>query len=101
MARAMRKMQVPAYVPLEDGVQSLEKRGVLWLLTKTIDMDIDEDEESDMWSMPDISLLPISMSIFAVVKQNVNGRKVRTIGSCVCVRKRRGETEKTEIVGMT
>lgn len=60
-ASAMRKIQVPAYVPREDGVQELEKRGVLWLLLKTIAMDIDEDE--CMSDMP----LPMSMSMSMLV----------------------------------
>lgn len=44
-ARAIRKMQVPAYVPREEGVHVLEKRGVPWLLLKTMAIDMDEEDE--------------------------------------------------------
>ena len=36
MARTMRKMQVPAYVPDDEGVQTEEKSGVLWAFVKTM-----------------------------------------------------------------
>lgn len=36
MARTMRKMQVPAYVPDDEGVQAEEKSGVLWAFVKTM-----------------------------------------------------------------
>lgn len=57
-------MQVPAYVPREEGVHVLEKRGVSWLLLKTMAIDMDEeDEESPIPDMPDM-LLPIPISMF-------------------------------------
>jgi hypothetical protein len=47
MARMMRKMQVPAYVPEDEGVQAEEKSGVLWAFVKTmvIVMVVEELEE--------------------------------------------------------
>jgi len=49
MARTMRKMQVPAYAPVEEGVQAEEKRGVLWSLWKTMLIMVEEDmSELDM-----------------------------------------------------
>lgn len=47
MARMMRKMQVPAYVPEDEGVQAEEKSGVLWAFVKTmvIVMVVEEPEE--------------------------------------------------------
>jgi hypothetical protein len=45
--KTMRKTQVPAYAPLEDGVHCDENRGVLCAFTKTIDIDMDEDDEED------------------------------------------------------
>jgi hypothetical protein len=49
-ARTMRKMQVPAYAPVEVGVHAFEYRGVLWAVVKTIDM----EPMPDMEDMPDI-----------------------------------------------
>ena len=58
-ASTMRKMQVAAYVPREDGVQELEKRGVWWLLLKTIAIDIEWDE--CLSDMPLPMSMPMSM----------------------------------------
>ena len=67
IARTMRKMQVPAYSPAVEGVHWLEKRGVVWSLVKTMDIDMEcdmllllEDEEESM-SMLDMSWLLWSM----------------------------------------
>jgi len=46
MARTMRNIHVPAYVPVEFGVQAFEKSGVEWSVVKT--MDIEDMEWEDM-----------------------------------------------------
>jgi len=51
MARMMRNMHVPAYAPVEVGVQAFEKSGVEWSVVKTMDMDdmdIESEDELDM-----------------------------------------------------
>lgn len=45
IASTIRKIQVPAYVPDEEGVHVEENKGVLYVLVKTIDMP-DPEEES-------------------------------------------------------
>lgn len=62
-------MQVPAYWPLVDGVQSLEKRGVLNEVKKVMtisamDMVI---EESDMPDMPDMESVAVEEGIDMVI----------------------------------
>lgn len=50
-ASAMRKMHVPAYAAGVEGVHCEEKRGVLWSVVKTIEV---EDMLLDDMSMPSI-----------------------------------------------
>lgn len=51
MARTMRKMQVPAYTPEDEGVQADEKSGVLWVFVKTMDMVIVEELDEELESL--------------------------------------------------
>lgn len=48
MARTMRKMQVPAYVPDDEGVQAEEKSGVLWAFVKTMAIVMVEEELEEL-----------------------------------------------------
>lgn len=51
IAKQMRKMHVPAYCPVDDGVQDLEYSGVDCEFTKTICMEvIDEDDPTSILS---------------------------------------------------
>jgi len=89
VANAIRKMHVPAYWPVEAGVQAMEKRGVVVEVKNVIaiesipiieeedeSMDIDVEEAMDMsivevaadamvvvMLMPDMSMLDISILI--------------------------------------
>lgn len=57
--RKIRKMQVPAYCAVDDGVQEREKRGVVVEVRKVMDM-VEEDmsmEELDVAiDMPDVGV---------------------------------------------
>lgn len=53
----MRKMQVPAYCPVLEGVQEVEKSGVVVEVKKVVCMDIDMDEEFE--EEEDMSMMSI------------------------------------------
>lgn len=57
-ARTIKKMQVPAYWPLDVGVQSSEKRGVLNEVKKVMIISdiVIVIEEPDMPDMPDMAV---------------------------------------------
>lgn len=52
-------MQVPAYVPDDEGVQAEENSGVLWAFVKTMVIVIVEGEELDEELEPLILLISI------------------------------------------
>lgn len=60
IARIIRKMQVPAKLPDDEGVQALEKSGVLCVFVKTMLMLIELPElelELELISMPSMSMI--------------------------------------------
>lgn len=77
MANMMRKMHVPAYLPVEFGVQAFEKRGVSCALINVMAIDIDIEEswpewESDEWPPP-ISIPPIPPEEFDMSMPSIFG----------------------------
>lgn len=62
IARIIKKMQVPAKLPDDEGVQALEKSGVVCVFVKTMFMPIELSEwelelELELMSMPSIFML--------------------------------------------
>ena len=66
-ARAMRKMQVPAYCPVLEGVQPLEYKGVVVEVKKTIVIDMDMEESVDMLIVLELVAVLVPMAIAMAV----------------------------------
>jgi hypothetical protein len=57
MARTIRKMQVPAYAPVEVGVQAVVYKGVSWAVVKTIDMELMPDMDVPVEAAAEVALV--------------------------------------------
>ena len=68
-AREMRKMQVPAYCPVLEGVQVLEYKGVLVEVKKTIVIDMDMEESVDMLIV--LELVAVLVPMFIAMEVDV------------------------------